>query len=349
MHVFYLTIAPGLFRFPRYQEQFVVKGRGAYILTGGVMSKIHEPVATVQAQPHQVSPAFEAVAGSSLSSRSLDLPASARDKELLATFARLQDETRRLTKALANAAHELKTPLAVAAGYVEHLLSQKAGPLNKSQHQILEELQQNFARLQKFVQDFLAFGALETDKLAMRFEVADLNGCLAEVCGLWLSRFHKKGVPLHFLPSQDASPFPFDYDKIQHVVSNLLENSLKFTAPGGSVWLTVAPSFSYAEGTVPTEGRLPGATVVNAMKVAVADTGPGIPLEYQQEIFKDFVRFPQPGDSSNGAGLGLAIARRLLRAHGGKIWVESEIGSGSRFSFLLPTKPPEPEPSNGGA
>ncbi len=134
---------------------------------------------------------------------------------------------------------------------------------------------------------------------------------------------------------------------VQPVVSNLLENSLKFTSTGGPVWLTVAPARWYPERNVPSESREQAAAVANAARVTVSGTGPRIPSAYGQEIFNDFIRPPQRGDSSNGAGLGLAIARRLLQALDGKVWVESEISAGSEFYFLLLIKPLEPQPSNG--
>ncbi len=87
------------------------------------------------------------------------------------------------------------------------------------------------------------------------------------------------------------------------------------------------------------ERRRQAANEANAVRVTVSDTGPGIAPEYHQEIFDDFVKLSPPSEEVGGMGLGLAIARRLVLAHAGKIWVESELGSGSVFSFLLPLKP----------
>ena len=263
--------------------------------------------------------------------------------ELLESFQRLQEETRRRTMALGTAAHELKTPLAVIAGYIELLLTQKAGSLNDRQHQILEESQFNCLRLQQFIEDFLSYSALETGHLNMRLEVGDLNACLSELYSYWLSPFQKKGVALYFPARKKLPSFQFDYAKVQHVVSNLLENSLKFTPAGGSVWLTLEPYMwerrSRQDRHSIEERRKQTAAAANVVRVTVSDTGSGIAPEYHQEIFDDFVKLPQPGELSGGMGLGLAIARRLVLAHGGKIWVESEPGSGSTFSFLLPLKP----------
>jgi signal transduction histidine kinase len=158
----------------------------------------------------------------------------------------------------------------------------------------------------------------------------------------WISSFQKKGVAL-YLPAQKKLPlFSFDYDKVQHVVSNLLENALKFTPVGGTVWLT-AESYmwerrSHQERSFGKERRKQDAGVTNAVRVTVSDTGPGIAPEYHQEIFDDFVKLSQQAESAGGTGLGLAIAKRLILAHSGKIWVESEVGRGSAFSFLLPLK-----------
>ena len=131
--------------------------------------------------------------------------------------------------------------------------------------------------------------------------------------------------------------------KVEEVVSNLLDNSLKFTPAGGSVWLSAEPHFWERRGRQDQwrfeDRRRDSLSAPNAVRVVVADTGPGIEAEYHQEIFNDFFRIPRPNESHEGTGLGLAIARRLVQAHGGKIWVESEPGAGCKVSFLLPWEP----------
>jgi signal transduction histidine kinase len=253
---------------------------------------------------------------------------------------RLQEQSQKRTVALASAAHELKTPLAVIAGYIELLLSKKPGSLNERQELILKDTQASCARLLRFIQDFLSYGALETGKVAVKFESADLMECLSEVYEIWLPRFQQKGVALYFLPEPTLQAFPFDFFKVQQVVSNLLENALKYTSGGGTVWLSAEPyrwdRRSRQIDYTSEERRRRERDEPNAVRVIVADTGLGIPPEFHQEIFDDFFRLPGPHSKSEGAGLGLAIARRLVQAHGGKIWVESEAGSGSKFSFLLP-------------
>lgn len=265
--------------------------------------------------------------------------------ELLKAYQELQEESRRRTVALGTAAHQLKTPLAIIAGYIELLLTKKPGELNNRQRQILQESQCNCTRLRQYIEDFLSYSALETGKLTLKYNENDLNSCLSELYSYWLSSFQKKGVALYLPIQKKLPPCQFDYDKVQHVISNLLENALKFTPAGGTVWLTSEPymwerrSRQKDEGLIRDRRRRAEPAAPNAIRVAVSDTGPGIAPEYQQEIFDDFVKLPQYGSKVGGMGLGLAIARRLVLAHNGKIWVESELGAGSTFSFLLPLKP----------
>ncbi len=270
-------------------------------------------------------------------------------KELLQDSLHLKEEAHRRTIALATAAHRLKTPLAIISGYIELLLSQKPGPLVKRQLQILDDSRGSCERLQHFIQDFLTYSALETGAVSIKLEMGELNQCLADVYELWLPRFQKKGVALYLTPGVKIEPFPFDPFKIEEVVSNLLDNSLKFAPVGGSVWMSAEPHFwdrrIRSDRARPNNRRQQSNSGPNSVRVIVADTGPGIEPEYHQEIFDDFFRVPGVGETSEGTGLGLAIARRLVHAHGGKIWVESEPGAGSKVSFLLPLAAPPQEES----
>lgn len=241
-------------------------------------------------------------------------------------------------KRLAEAVHELKTPLAIVAGYLDLLASGKAGPLNDRQRDILQDSKSSCGRLQKFVQDFLTYTSLEPGKVILDVQEHDLNVCLTELFGYWFSEFQKKGVALYFPVNAELQPFEFDCAKVQQVVSNLLQNSLKFTPGGGSVWLSAEPHHWERRGmrrAIRTERRKRAADAPNAVCVTVADTGPGILPEYQQEIFSDY-KMPTPGQPMASTGLGLAIARRLVQAHGGKIWVHHEVETGSKISFVLP-------------
>src|SRR5262252_4807624 len=109
--------------------------------------------------------------------------------DLLQDFTQLQERFARTTNALASAAHDLKTPLAILNGYVELLQSEKLGGLNDRQREVLRDMRSNGQRLQRYIQDFLSFSVLETGELKMRFETGNINVCLSEVCRLWSPRF----------------------------------------------------------------------------------------------------------------------------------------------------------------
>ena len=263
--------------------------------------------------------------------------------ELLQEYTQLRERFSRTTNALASAAHDLKTPLAIMNGYVELLQSGKLGPLNDRQREVLTDMHSSGQRLQSFIQDFLSYSVLETGEMRMQYESGDMNACLSEVCRLWSSRFQERGLALYFLANDKLTTFSFDGAKIQRVISNLLENASKFTPSGGTVWLHAEPYMwerrAAEKPGITSDRRRQATTQPNSVKVSVSDTGPGIPAEYHIEVFDDFFRLPQNEKQSDGMGLGLAIARRLVSGMGGKIWVESDPGAGCKFSFIIPLKP----------
>ena len=154
-----------------------------------------------------------------------------------------------------------------------------------------------------------------------------------------------KRLRWEFRPDGNLKPLLFDQLKLQHVISNLVDNAVKFTPMGGNVRVSTSTYLwerrTYRQNLpLATERRLSSNSQPNAVRINISDNGPGIPAEYHQEIFNEFLRLQQTSDS-HGMGLGLAIARRLIEAHGGKIWVESEPGHGSTFSLLLPMRTKE--------
>ena len=257
-------------------------------------------------------------------------------RNLLAAYLRLQEVNRQKTVFLASAAHELKTPLAVIKGYYDLLLTGSLGKLTDKQRDILEESKDSCERLVRLVSMFLNYSALESGKLVLQLRENDLRDCLDELAKRWTEAFQRKGVRLDASFDPSIPTFRFDYQKVQQAAANLLDNALKHTPAGGSVTLRAAPHCweRRVAAVAPVEERrrfrLPRP---NSVEVSVADSGAGIAAEHHQEIFEDFVRVDR---NTSGMGLGLAIAKRLVQAHRGKIWVESESPSGSKFTFLLP-------------
>jgi signal transduction histidine kinase len=257
-------------------------------------------------------------------------------RNLLAAYLKLQEVNRQKTVFLASAAHELKTPLAVIKGYYDLLLAGSLGRLTDKQRDILEESKESCERLVRLVSMFLNYSALESGKLVLQLRENDLRDCLDELSKRWSEAFQRKGVKLDAHIDPSIPTFRFDYQKVQQAAANLLDNALKHTPSGGMVTLRAAPHFweRRVAAMAPAEERrrfrLPRP---NSVEVSVLDSGSGISAEHHQEIFEDFVRVDR---KTSGMGLGLAIAKRLIQAHRGKIWVESESKTGSRFTFLLP-------------
>ncbi len=258
-------------------------------------------------------------------------------RNLLAAYLRLQEVNRQKTVFLASAAHELKTPLAVMKGYYDLLLSGSLGKLNEKQREILQESKDSCERLVRLVSMFLNYSALESGKLVLHIRQNDLRDCIEEISSRWRDAALRQQVRLETHCPADIPTFKFDYQKVQQAIVNLLDNALKHTPAGGSVRIAAEPHFwerRTAHLAPSIERRRVRAERANSVKVSVSDDGPGIAAEYHQEIFEDFVRVDR---STSGMGLGLAIAKRLIQAHRGKIWVDSEVGRGATFTFLLPT------------
>ncbi len=236
---------------------------------------------------------------------------------------------------LARAAHELNTPLSIIAGYVEVLARETENTLTPRQRLILQNLQTSTNRLKKVVQDFLAFSTLENGQ-AMRLEDGDLNACLEEICIFWQERYRQSGVELDCRFRGPVQQFRFDFHRVQRVLSNLLDNALRFSPKGSTVQVEEEVVFWERRNRALPPGeerRNQENRSSNAVRVVVSDTGPGVPAELRNEIFNEFVRATDSGD---GVGLGLAIARRVIEAHGGRIWVESMDGAPTNFCFVLP-------------
>jgi signal transduction histidine kinase len=228
-------------------------------------------------------------------------------------------------------------------GYADLLRSGRFGSVNEKQRQMLDEIQESGERLQKFIHDLMLLYQVQSEGVSVDSgqEAADINEALLGIFNYWAAEAKSKSIAYRFRSAPGNPRMMADLLSLQHIVSNLIENALKYTPAHGEVVVSAVPCFwerrkPQHTGFLFNFERRVNRKVANSVHICVSDTGPGIAQKYHEDIFKDFVRLP--GASSGGTGLGLAIARRLTLAHGGAIWVESEPGRGSRFSLLFQTE-----------
>lgn len=211
--------------------------------------------------------------------------------------------------------HELRTPLTGIRLANHLLLSDRIGTLSPQQTEVVMESRDNADRLQRIIENLLDMSRIEAGGTAL--EIASLAphelACEAadEVRGV----AQEKGIGLDVHVPVELPHVKADKARVNHVLLNLLSNALRHTSAGGSISLSAAP----VDGTV---------------QFSVQDTGDGIPKMYENKVFERFFRVP--GQASGGVGLGLAIAREIVQAHGGTIGVESTEGVGTTFRFTLP-------------
>ncbi len=212
--------------------------------------------------------------------------------------------------------HELRTPLTSIQQGVGIVEDGSAGPLNDDQKHYLNLATRNVMRLANLINDVLDFQKLESGKMIYRMSESDINVLIREVRENFLATAHTKGIKIDL----EGPPLPkvhFDSDRITQVLYNFVSNAVKFTDQGGI--------------------KIRSSTKDNFIRIDVSDTGPGIS---EESIPKLFQSFSQAGDlaqrKAGSSGLGLAIAKQIIEAHGGKIGVESTVGYGSNFFFILP-------------
>ena len=214
--------------------------------------------------------------------------------------------------------HELKTPLTSIRMAAHLLLDERVGPLTPKQTELLVAARDDSDRLHSIIENLLEMGRIESGSAPIELKASGARRLVDTAVEEVEAAYRDKGVALEIAVDDDLPAVRADADRVGHVFTNLLTNALRYTPSGG---------------TVRIEARTEPAT--DAVRFDVADTGIGIPSEHLPRLFDRFYRVPgQPGRT--GVGLGLAIAKEIVEAHGGHIGAQSEPGSGSQFSFTLP-------------
>jgi signal transduction histidine kinase len=237
--------------------------------------------------------------------------------ELRRLYSELETASRHKSEFLANMSHELRTPLNAIIGFSQVLRQQLFGPVNEKQEEYLDDILSSGNHLLSLINDVLDLSKVEAGQVELELADFSLQEALERGVVMVRERASMNGVELALELAPNVDVVRGDERRLRQVVFNLLSNAVKFTPAGGSI-------------TVAT------ARVDGEVNVSVTDTGPGIPPEDRERIFEEFHQTDVGSSQREGTGLGLALSKRLVELHRGRIWVESEAGRGSRFVFTLP-------------
>jgi signal transduction histidine kinase len=242
-------------------------------------------------------------------------------QELREKTEQLEIADRHKSEFLANMSHELRTPLNAIIGFSEVLLERMFGDLNDKQQEYLEDVLSSGRHLLSLINDILDLSKIEAGRMELDLGPFDLPLALDNALTLVKERAARHGIGVTLEVGPGVGSLVGDERKIKQVLLNLLSNAVKFTPEGGRVVVRA----ERAEGTV---------------EISVTDTGIGIAAEDQEAIFEEFRQVGTDyARKREGTGLGLALARRFVELHGGRIWVKSAEGQGSTFTFTLPERP----------
>lgn len=224
-----------------------------------------------------------------------------------------------MTQFVSNISHELRTPLTCIKGYVETLL-EGAMTNEDTLRRFLSIINEETQRLERLINDLLDLSIMESRKIKMHLEEIHIEPLVEDTANFLQPSCDKKGITISARVPKLLSTIYADEDRLQQVLMNLIDNAIKYTSQGGSITIVATEDDGF-------------------VTIAVNDTGVGIPLHEQDRIFERFYRVEKERSAtSGGRGLGLAIAKHIIDAHGGTIGVKSEMGKGSTFYFSLPTK-----------
>ena len=253
-------------------------------------------------------------------------PLKADEDKVCGIVAILRDITRQKeideakSSFVSTVSHELRTPLTSIKNAIAILEMDET--INSKNQRFIAIANRNMERLEKLVNEILDFSKLENGKMDMNFKPVDIKSLSYEVISNIQQLATNKKIEIHNNISDNLPKVYADKDKIEQVLTNLLDNAIKFTPENGSVTL---------EAIKVSDNNINSGN--NFLEISVSDTGIGISREDQERIFD---RFERATLYNNGVGLGLAIVKKIIDSHNGKIWVESESGKGSKFAFILP-------------
>jgi signal transduction histidine kinase len=241
-------------------------------------------------------------------------------------FLEIEDKSRQLEVAsqhksefLANMSHELRTPLNAIIGFSELLSERLYGDLNEKQEEYLKDIHASGQHLLSLINDILDLSKIEAGRMELEVTDFHLPTAIDNALTLIRERAVRHGITLHQQIDPRLAQIQGDERKLKQVLLNLLSNAIKFTPEGGRIEIRATP-------------------VTGSIEVSVTDTGVGIAPEDQEAIFEEFRQVGTAAKKVEGTGLGLALSRKVIELHGGRIWVTSQVGVGSAFTFTFPVR-----------
>jgi GAF domain-containing protein len=238
-------------------------------------------------------------------------------REIADKSAQLEAASRHKSEFLANMSHELRTPLNAIIGFSEVLVDRMFGELNEKQDEYLKDIYASGQHLLSLINDILDLSKIEAGRMELEATDFDLPSAIDNALTLVRERATRRGITLGRTIDEHLKMLRGDERKVKQVLLNLLSNALKFTPEGGRIDVSARLQDGAAE-------------------IAVADTGVGIAPEDQEAVFEEFRQVGTADKKVEGTGLGLALSRKFIELHGGRIWVKSQVGHGSTFTFTLP-------------
>jgi GAF domain-containing protein len=241
-------------------------------------------------------------------------------REIADKSRQLEAASRHKSEFLANMSHELRTPLNAILGFSEVLAERMFGEVNEKQAEYLQDILSSGRHLLSLINDILDLSKVEAGRLELELGRFHLPTALDNALTLVRERATRHGITLTPTVDAEVGDIVADERKVKQILLNLLSNAVKFTPEGGRVGLTATMA-------------------VDGITIAVSDTGIGIAPEEQAAIFEEFRQVGrEEARKQEGTGLGLTLAKKFVELHGGRIWVQSQVGQGSTFSFTLPVR-----------
>ena len=240
-------------------------------------------------------------------------------RELADKSHQLEAASQHKSEFLANMSHELRTPLNAIIGFSEVLSEKMFGELNEKQEEYSKDIHASGQHLLSLINDILDLSKIEAGRMELELSEFDLPTALENALMLIRERAGRRSIALHMNIDARLGQMRADERKVRQVVLNLLSNAIKFTQEGGRIDV----------GAVPKDGHV---------EISVSDTGVGIAPEDQEAVFEEFRQVGMADKKVEGTGLGLTLCRKFVELHGGKIWVKSQLGEGSTFTFTIPVR-----------